>query len=301
MSEKKYKSRSHSQSSIFGDISEEKMQEIVRIAEKRIVPAGTLLFKQDEAGDRFYLIRRGRVRVYKTLEDGSQMELSVMTSGESFGEMALLTGEPRSANVETVEETHLTVLTKEQFDRVVHDYPGISLRFVRQISSWLKKDEMRLEEEAKQRGPSLSWVDFLVIAIISLFCGIVFNQVNPNGLKLFPKRLSDRASFMIDPGAVQTKFKDETLLFLDARPDAFFKEEHIEDAVNLPYSTFEVMYLVHKDKIDAADRIVVYGRTISSLYDEKVAERLDSYWYKNVSILSGGLNAWKEKGYPTAP
>ena len=151
----------------------------------------------------------------------------------------------------------------------------------------------------KQRGPSISWMDFLVIAVISLFCGIVFNQANPNGIKLFPNGLTNVASFITDPEAIQSKFKDEKVLFIDARPEAFFKKEHIRDAINLPYASFEVMYMVCKSQIDAADRIVVYGRTISSLYDEKLVQRLDSYGYKNISILTGGLKAWKKKGYPT--
>jgi CRP-like cAMP-binding protein len=267
MNEDGHKPEAHSDRRMLGDIPEDKRQEIISLAEDRIVPARTLLVRQGEPGDSFYMIHRGRVRVYKTLKNGSELELSFMAPGESFGEMALLTGEPRSANVKTLEETHLTVLSKEQFDDVIHDYPDISLKIVRKLSTWLKKDEKRLEEEVKQRGPSISWLDFAVIAVISLLCGIIFNQTNPNGIKLFPKGLADKASFMMTPETVRQKITDEKVLLLDARPETFFNEEHIKDAVNLPYAKFEIVYLLNEAKIDEADRIVVYGRTISSHYD----------------------------------
>ena len=292
---------SHGDSPIFGDIPEEKRREIEALAEDITAPPRTLLVKQDEPGDKFFIIHSGRVRVYKILEDGSEMDLSVMKSGESFGEMALLTGENRSANVETLEETHLTVLAKEQFDRVLHDHPDISLQIVKQLSTWLKKDEQKLAEEAEQKGPSLSWLDFVFIGFVSLFCGIVFNQVNPNGIRLFPEMLENGSAFMITPEAVHEKYKSETILILDARPETFFNEEHIEGALNFPDALFDIMYLIHMEKLDVADRIVVYGRTISRRYDEKLTRRLDVYGYKNVNLLSGGLVAWKKQGYSTAP
>ncbi len=286
---------------IFGDLPEDKMMAIAAIAQERKVPAGTLLFTQDQPGDSFYIIKSGRVRVYRKAGDGSEMELSVLNSGESFGEMALITGQPRSANVQALEETHLIVLAKDQFEGVLRKYPDISIQFVRQLADWIRKDEVRLEQEVKQRGPSLSWLDFVVLIIISLLCGIIFNQANPNGIKLFEQGLPDRASWMIEPETLQKQFAGEKVLFIDARPSSFYDEQHIPGAVNIPYALFEIMYMMHLNQIDTADHIVVYGRTISSLYDEKVTQRLDLYGYKNVQILSGGLTAWVKKGYPTSP
>ena len=286
---------------IFGDIPEEKMLEIAEIAQKRVVPAGALLFAQGQPGDSFYIIKSGRVRIFRTAEDGTEIELSVLNSGESFGEMALLTDQRRSAHAQALEKTHLIVLARDQFDQVLKDYPDISIQFIRQLAGWLRKDEVWLEQEVRQRGPSLAWLDFAVIIVISLLCGIIFNQTNPNGIKLFEKGLPNRAAFILEPEAIQKQFKGKNVLYVDARPSSFFDERHIQGAVNIPYALFEIMYMMHTDRIDAADHIVVYGRTISSLYDEKVTQRLNLYGYKNVNILSGGLTQWVKKGYPAKP
>jgi CRP-like cAMP-binding protein/rhodanese-related sulfurtransferase len=301
MTQKDRTSNRESIHKIFEDIPEEKLLEIAGVAQERSVPAGALLFTQGRPGDSFYIIKTGRVRIYRKAEDSTEIELSVLSSGDSFGEMALLTGQPRSANAQTLEETHLIVLARDQFDRVLKNYPDISIQFVRQLAGWLRKDEIRLEQEVKQRGPSLAWLDFIVIIVISLLCGIIFNQVNPNGITLFEKGLSGRAAFIIEPETIKKQVEKEKVLFIDARPSNFFDERHIQGAVNIPYALFEIMYMLHLDQIDAADHIVVYGRTISSLYDEKVTRRLNLYGYKNVNILSGGLTEWVKKGYPTEP
>lgn len=300
MIEKTKKTDGDTSRPVFEEFSEEKIREIVRMAKKRTVSAGTLLFKQDEPGDSFYIINSGKVRVYKKDESGTELELSVMGPGESFGEMALLTGEPRSANVETLEETQLTVFGKEQFEKVLRDNPDLSIHFVKQLSTWLRKDEKKLEEEARQRGPSLSWLDFVVILVIGLLCGIVFNTANPNGIDLFPKGFSDTASFLVEPETVMNEFQGD-VIFIDARPATFFNERHIKGAVNLPYALFDIMYMVLESQIDEAAHIIIYGRTISSRYDENVTHKLNLYGYQNVHILSGGLNAWRKKGYPTEP
>ena len=285
----------------FGNVPEDKMAQIAKLATNRTVPANTVLVRQNEPGDSFYIIISGQVRVYRKSKATGEIELSILGPGESFGEMALLTDQPRSAYVETIEETNLTVLTKDQFNKVLHDYPDISIQFVKQLSTWLQKDELRLEEETKRRAPSLSLTDFAIIFIISLFCGIIFNQVNPNGIKLFPKSLPDRESYMIDAESIKNDYDTGSVLFIDARPTNFYDENHVKGAVNLPDALFDIMYVMLMQQIDDAEKVIVYGRTISSRYDEKVVEKLSLYGYKNIKILKNGLSAWQKKGYPTEP
>jgi light-regulated signal transduction histidine kinase (bacteriophytochrome) len=87
------------------------------------------------------------VRVFRRDSDGFETELSVLGAGESFGEMSLVTGEARSANVETMEEAHLMVLSKEQFELILRDFPNVSLTFVKQMSEWLMRADRTIEAE----------------------------------------------------------------------------------------------------------------------------------------------------------
>src|SRR5208337_5447991 len=99
--------------------------------------------------------------VFRKDSAGLETDLSVLGPGQSFGEMALLTGEARSANVETIEETRLMVLSREQFEHILEDVPGLTLSFVKQMSGWLLRDEKIIEKEAQlqRQAPRLSPFD----------------------------------------------------------------------------------------------------------------------------------------------
>ncbi|MGD2126121.1 MAG: cyclic nucleotide-binding domain-containing protein, partial [Desulfobacteraceae bacterium] len=216
------------------------MLEIARIVENTVVPPNTVIFQQGDPGDSFFIINAGKVRVFRKDSEGIETELSQLGPGDSFGEMALLTGEPRSANVETLEETQLSVLSKDQFDRVLKDFPDVSLAFVKQMSSWLLRDEKRLELEAQRqyRPPSLSWFDFVLIIGITLLCALVFNASNPNGISLFPKSFSNEAVTKVSASVAMEAYDAGETLFIDAMPANFYEKRRIQGAINMPLALF---------------------------------------------------------------
>src|ERR1700737_1181568 len=69
-------------------------------------PAGTMLFREGDKGEKMYVIPSGKVNIWKQISD-SEIPLAVLGSGEFFGEMALLEGLPRSAGATVVEEALL--------------------------------------------------------------------------------------------------------------------------------------------------------------------------------------------------
>jgi predicted acylesterase/phospholipase RssA/CRP-like cAMP-binding protein len=96
--------------------------------------AGELLLSQGEPGDCVYLVVHGRLRA--TVEDprrGRDRVIGEVGHGETVGEMALLTGAPRSASIRAVRETTLIRISREAFDRLVEHYPGPMLRVARLI------------------------------------------------------------------------------------------------------------------------------------------------------------------------
>lgn len=80
------------------------------------VPAQQTVIREGEAGDKFYLIRTGRVAVRRSPQAAP---VAILEEGDFFGEMALLTGQPRNATVETLEETVLYTLSQERFRQAI--------------------------------------------------------------------------------------------------------------------------------------------------------------------------------------
>jgi rhodanese-related sulfurtransferase len=259
-----------------------------------------MVFRQGDPGDSLYIITSGKVSVYKEGDAGVRTELSQMGPGDSFGEMALFTGEERSANIETLEETHLAVIAKDQFEFILKNHPSVSYAFVKQMSKWLVRGEARLEKEAQRQyhAPKLVWNDFLLILVLALLCGFIFNQTNPNGVMLFPKTSVDASITTVSPSAAFLLQEKGDALFVDAMPASLYEREHIAEAVNMPVAIFDIMYMMVLSQEEKQREIIVYGRTVSKRYDEKLANKLAVRGHKNVKLLEGGLSAWKDKGYP---
>ena len=278
-------------------------EEIVQRAEYTSVAAGTVVCRQGDPGDSFFMIRSGSVRIYRKSPENIETELGILGPGDSFGEMALLTGAPRAANVVVTEDAALTSLSKAQFDKILKNYPVVSLTLIKQMASWLiDNDEVLEREHSRQyRAPKLSLIDFAIIIFLSCLCALIFNQSNPGGIKLFPKiSLNDNIS-TIQPSLALRELQKGRARFVDAMPSSFYEQKHIAGAVNIPLSVFDIMYMMGLSDADKSQKIIVYGRTVSRLYDIQLANKLYLRGHKNISVLEGGLSLWKKKGYPVAP
>jgi CPA1 family monovalent cation:H+ antiporter len=88
----------------------------------RTVPAGTTIIRKGGRGDAMYFIASGRVEVE------SENDKVVLQEGDFFGEIALLSREPRSAAVTALRATDLLVLDADDFLRLVDRLPDIGAR-----------------------------------------------------------------------------------------------------------------------------------------------------------------------------
>jgi rhodanese-related sulfurtransferase len=301
MSDDQSKQEDFKGSGVFGELPKDKWAELSKAVETRTAAPRTVICRQGDPGDCFYIITWGKVRVFRKDNDGVETQLSVLGAGESFGEMALLTGEARSANVETMEETRFMVLSKEQFERILKDFPNLSLAFVKQMSGWLLRDEKTIEKEVQQQyqAPRMSWFDFVLIIGVSLILMFVFNQSNPNGIPLFPKPPDKKSISTITPAAAMEEVKQGKAIMIDAGPANFYEQEHIKGAINMPLSLFDIVYMMtFSGDEEKGKEIIVYGGTISRPYDYDVANTLILRGHKDVRVLKGGLSAWEKDGYP---
>ncbi|NLI78144.1 MAG: mechanosensitive ion channel [Candidatus Riflebacteria bacterium] len=86
--------------------------------------AGETIVQKGSAGTDFFLIDRGRVSVF--LDDEATSPVAELGSGQFFGEMSLLTGEPRSATIRAEAETLLVVLSQEVMSHLLREQPDLA-------------------------------------------------------------------------------------------------------------------------------------------------------------------------------
>ena len=91
---------------------------ISSMLKSRLVPPGNVIIRQGEPGDAFYIIRSGEVSVSVEDQTGERV-VGRLGEAEYFGEIALVSNQPRTATVASVSETELLVLEKNDFDTVM--------------------------------------------------------------------------------------------------------------------------------------------------------------------------------------
>ena len=120
---------------IFSGLSREDVAKVLGKMEEISFETGATIFSQGEQGDAFYLIQSGAVQVL--LESGGDKSevVAILGPRDWFGEMALLTGEPRSATIRAVKSTSLWRLRREDWDELIEKHPTWLL----QLSATLSK------------------------------------------------------------------------------------------------------------------------------------------------------------------
>ena len=155
-------------------------------------------------------------------------------------------------------------------------------------------------ERQSDRVQAASRLDFAVILALALLLGLVFNASNPSGADMVPLAWSRPPAERIDAGWAKLR-RDNGAILVDARPVQLYKQRHVKDALNLPASLFDFVFAMRLARLAPQTEIVVYGHTVSRLYDEEVAFLLKDRGFENVHVMEGGLPAWMAMGLPVEP
>ena len=110
---------------LFGELADNELGKIARLLKELKAAENEIIFEQGDAGDALYIVLSGRVRIASTDHFGRERVLAFYGPGEFFGDMAVLTGEPRSATASASTDVRLLQLRKEDFDMLVATSVGI--------------------------------------------------------------------------------------------------------------------------------------------------------------------------------
>lgn len=98
---------------------------------------GAVICRQDEAGDRMYVIQAGHAVAFR-VDDGVESVVGELTSGDVFGEMAIFEKQPRSASVRAKGTARVLTLDKRAFLRQVHEDPSFAYRLLQRMSQRIR-------------------------------------------------------------------------------------------------------------------------------------------------------------------
>jgi len=110
---------------LFRGLTDEQIIEVAKELDVERRPAGETIFEEGAAGEAFYIIDRGQVKVLRRGRGGVAKQVAVLVPGDFFGENAVLYGRKRSATIEALTEVELLRLSKEAFDKLLKRFPAI--------------------------------------------------------------------------------------------------------------------------------------------------------------------------------
>jgi CRP-like cAMP-binding protein len=131
---------------LFATLDEAELAALGERVRRRRYPKGATVFVEGDPGTGLYAVERGRVAITRTSAEGKELVFAVRGPGEFFGDMALLDGEPRSADAVTVEECWLLLLHRDDFLKFLEGHPKATARLLVVLSRRLR-DVMQQQEE----------------------------------------------------------------------------------------------------------------------------------------------------------
>ena len=106
---------------IFSDLSDSDLTKISSKMVPREYDKGQMILLEESHGESFFIITSGAVKVTRLSDDGREVILAILGESDFFGEMSLLDGEFRSANVVALEDTEVLTLNRNDFLLVLNN------------------------------------------------------------------------------------------------------------------------------------------------------------------------------------
>jgi CRP/FNR family cyclic AMP-dependent transcriptional regulator len=139
-------------------------------------PQATIFQKGDPGGSMMAVVR-GRVKICSYSPDGKELVLNIIDRGGLFGEIALLDGQPRSADAAAIEDTELLVLERNRLMPFLNANPEIATRLIAVLCQRLRQTSEALEDALLRDAPSR-------VARGLLRLGAIFGKQETGGLRL---------------------------------------------------------------------------------------------------------------------
>jgi len=123
---------------IFSGLSDACLATLAEHAIIKSYPKNSIVITEGEDGDALYIIASGKVRICLNDEAGKEVCLGTETTGQYFGEYALLDGAPRSATVIAESKCVFVVISRQEFNQWLDTYPRAGLEIIKELVSKIR-------------------------------------------------------------------------------------------------------------------------------------------------------------------
>ena len=157
---------------LFSELTEEQLAQLATLViANDYARDETIILEKDDSTRALFLIAEGEVKVYVTGTDGKETILSLLSRGDSFGEMSLIDGEPRSASVKAVQPTKVLIIRQEHFLELLKTTPELATGLLVQMSR-------RLRNANRQIG------SLATMSVFGRVAGTILSLIEARGVRI---------------------------------------------------------------------------------------------------------------------
>lgn len=139
---------------VFRDLSPQDMADMDRQTTMSTCQAGRIFYMPNDTGEVLFLLKKGRVQLYRISPDGKKLTIAVLGPGAIFGEMSLVGQGMQDTFAEAIEDCVLCVMSRADIERLILTKPQVALRFVEAMGRRLSQVEKQLEDIAFKSIPA---------------------------------------------------------------------------------------------------------------------------------------------------
>jgi len=109
----------------FTQLSEDQLNQVNKISKKRPYKKGAIIIVEGSKGENIYIVKSGKVKIYKTSEDGREIILDIKSSGDVFAEVTLFSDALNPATVKTMEDSEIICIENSEIEGVKYLIYGL--------------------------------------------------------------------------------------------------------------------------------------------------------------------------------
>ena len=130
---------------LFINLTDEQLEYVLKMCHRQNYKRDNMIVIEEEAGTNLYLILDGKVKISRISDDGREVILSILTEGDFFGEMSVIDGSTRSANVTSIDTSELIVIKRDNFMTMLHKIPQIAINLLEELVARLRRSDQQIK------------------------------------------------------------------------------------------------------------------------------------------------------------
>ncbi|OPX93571.1 MAG: Anaerobic regulatory protein [Pelotomaculum sp. PtaB.Bin104] len=133
---------------LFAALSPAERQQVTLLAGKKTYQKGEMVFHEGQPADTIYLVKSGRIRLFKLSEEGKEITLDILRADDIFGENAIFDEQLHSMSAQALESSFVCTCTRGDFERMIMQNPAVALKLIKALGEKLNNYTVQIADMA---------------------------------------------------------------------------------------------------------------------------------------------------------